>query len=161
MRRLVIVSVACALALVSASCAKKPRNYDTKVTLRGVEVIARDATTGNPTLIEINVEYPDCPGEQLETLQGNAEFSKCAQKYKPGDIIPTTVEWGPTDFGHYDSEITKLGDCLRARDPRDARSYEVVQVCTDVVVNGAKAGFHCDRKPNKELLEKCPWFARQ
>jgi len=148
------------LGLALAGCGKKARTYDTKVTLKGVEVIARDANDV-PQLIEVNVEYPDCPGEQLETLQGNAEFSKCALKYKAGDVIPTTVEWGPTDFGHYDSEIVKLGDCARVRDPRDARSYEVVQVCSDIVINGTKAGFHCDRKPTKELLEKCPWFARQ
>ena len=53
------------------------------------------------------------------------------------------------------------GRALYKRDPRDARSYEVVQECSDVVVNGLKAGFHCDRKPNRELLDKCPWFARQ
>jgi hypothetical protein len=157
MRHLILLAIA--LAAPFASCSKKATTYQTKVTLKTVEVVARDAT--GPRIIEINVEYPDCPGEQLETLQGNAEFSKCALKYKAGEVIPVTVEWGPTDYGHYDSEITKLGDCARTRDPRDARSYEVVQECTDVMVNGVKAGFHCDRKPNKELLDKCPWFARQ
>ena len=157
MRHLTAIFLA---VLAVAGCSKKPRNYDTKVTLKGVEVVARD-NVGNPQLIEINVEYPDCPGEQLETLQGNAEFTKCALKFKVGEVLPATIEWGPTDYGHYDSEITKLGECPRTRDPRDARSYEVVQECTDVVVNGVKAGFHCDRKPNKELLDKCPWFTRQ
>ncbi len=151
---------AAAVALALTGCGKKARTYDTKVTLKSVEVVARDGA-GEPLIVEVNVEYPDCPGEQLETLQGNVDFTKCAIKYKSGDVLPTTVEWGPTDYGHYDSEITKLGDCPRKRDPRDARSYEVVQVCSDVVVNGVKAGFHCDRRPSQELLEKCPWFARQ
>jgi hypothetical protein len=158
--RHLIIGLALIALVPLAACSKKPTTYQTKVTLKTVEVVARSAA-GAPTIIEINVEYPDCPGEQLETLQGNAEFSKCALKYKAGEVIPATIEWGPTDYGHYDSEIIQLGDCPRKRDPRDARSYEVVQECTDVIVNGVKAGFHCDRKPNKELLDKCPWFARQ
>jgi len=154
---MIILAAASALAV---GCEKKAHNYETKVTLKGVEVVARDKA-GTPQIIEVNVEYPDCPGEQLETLQGNADFTKCALKFKVGDVLPASIEWGPTDFGHYDSEITRIGECSRTRDPRDARSYEVVQECTDVNVNGVKAGFHCDRKPNKELLDKCPWFARQ
>jgi hypothetical protein len=155
-----VTPVALAFVLAASGCEKKAHDYETKVTLKSVEVVARDGA-GTPQIIEVNVEYPDCPGEQLETLQGNADFTKCALKFKVGDVLPATIEWGPTDFGHYDSEITRIGDCTRKRDPRDARSYEVIQECTDVNVNGVKAGFHCDRKPNKELLDKCPWFARQ
>jgi hypothetical protein len=154
-----LIAGAAAAALL-CGCEKSPRKFDTKVTLKSVEVVARDRA-GAPQIVEVQVEYPDCPGEQLETLQGNEEFSKCSLKFKVGDTLPAAIDWGPTDFGHYDSEIVKLGDCPRARDPRDARSYEVVQECTDVIVNGMKAGFHCDRKPKRDLLDKCPWFARQ
>lgn len=156
MRRVILL-----LALALVSCEGKPKFFDTKVTLKSVEIVARDGKTNEPQIIEINVEYPDCPGEQLETLQGNALFTKCALQYKVGETLSANIEWGPTDYGHYDSEIVKLGDCARQRDPRDARSYEVVQTCADVVVNGNKAGFHCDRKPTKDLLQKCPWFARK
>ncbi len=157
MRHLIPVA---ALALLALSCEAKPKYFDTKVTLKSVEVVARDAKN-EPQIIEVQVEYPDCPGEQLETLQGNVDFTRCALKYKIGEEVAAQIEWGPTDYGHYDSEIIKLGDCARKRDPRDARSYEVVQSCADVNVNGVKAGFHCDRKPTKELLGKCPWFARK
>lgn len=148
------------LALALAACAKKPRTFQTHVTLKGLEVVSRE-DDGTPRILEVTVEYPDCPGEQLETLQGNAAFTHCALKYKVGDVLPATVEWGPTDYGHYDSEISSLGGCARTRDPRDARSYEVVQVCSDVMINGVKAGFHCDRKPTAELITKCPWFLRE
>jgi len=146
-------------AMPFVCCTKEARSYTTRVTLKSTEVVSWD-DSGKPRIVEVTVEYPDCPGDQLETLQGNAAFSKCALAYKAGETIPATVEWAPTDYDHYDSEITKLGDCPRPRDPHDPRSYEVVQVCSDVMVNGLKAGFHCDRKPTKELLEKCPWFAR-
>jgi hypothetical protein len=156
MRRVILI-----LCLCLVSCAAKPKFYETKVTLKSIEVVSRDTKTNAPQLIEVQVEYPSCPGDQLETLQGNVEFTQCAQKFKVGDTLPASVEWGPTDYGHYDSEIIKLGDCVRKRDLRDARSYEVVQSCVDVNVNGVKAGFHCDRKPTAELLTACPWFARK
>jgi hypothetical protein len=159
MRRVILGAAGMLSVVALVSCAKKAHDYDTHVTLKGTEVVSWDEEN-KPRIIEVTVEYPDCPGEQLETLQGNAEFTACALKYKVGDVLPAVIEWGPTDYGHYDSEIAKLGDCARQRDPRDARSYEVVQVCSDIMINGVKAGFHCDRKPNKELLEKCPWFAR-
>jgi hypothetical protein len=155
-----LISLAMAAAALLFACEKAPRTFETKVTLKSVEVVARDKG-GAPQIVEVQVEYPECPGEQLETLQGNEDFTRCAAKFKVGDTLPATIEWGPTEFGHYDSEIARLGDCARRRDPHDARSYEVVQECSDVVVNGMKAGFHCDRKPNKDLLAKCPWFARQ
>ena len=155
MRRLILVFL-CMLP----SCKNKSQDYQTHVTLKGSEVVSWD-DAGVPRIVEVTVEYPDCPGDQLETLQGNAEFTTCALKYKVGETLPASIEWGPTDYGHYDSEITKLGECPRKRDPRDARSYEVVQVCSDVIINGVLAGFHCDRKPTKELLEKCPWFRRE
>lgn len=148
------------ILVLLVACSKPTTSFDTKVTIQGKEIVHRDAK-GNPAAIEVSVEYPECPGEQSETLQGNAEFTSCMAKYKIGDTLPATILHAPTPDGHYDSEIEKLGDCVRHRDPRDARSYEVVQVCEDVVVNGVVVGFHCDRKPTKELLAKCPWFARK
>ena len=104
--RALICAAAVALALTGCG-RRRRRTYDTKVAaLKSVEVVSRDAA-GQPLIVEVNVEYPptDCPGEQLETLQGNVDFTKCAIKYKSGDVLPTTVEWSPTDYGHYDSEI--------------------------------------------------------
>ena len=133
------MSAAIALCALLGGCEKKAHNFETKVTVQSVEIVARDKA-GTPQIVEVNVEYPDCPGDQLETLQGNAEFTTCFAKYKVGEVLPATIEWAPTDFGHYDSEIIHIGDCSRRRDPRDARSYEVVQECTDVVVNGVELG---------------------
>jgi hypothetical protein len=148
------------ILIVLAACSKPAASFDTKVVLQSQEIVRRDAK-GAPLAIEVGVEYSDCPGDQLETLQGNAEFAACMGKYKPGAALPATIMHSPTPDGHYDSEIEKLGDCVRHRDPHDARSYEVIQVCEDVVVNGVVVGFHCDRKPTAELLAKCPWFARK
>jgi hypothetical protein len=60
--------------------------------------------------------------------------------------------------GTFKPAVLKLGDCPRVPDPNDEASFEIVQVCNDIFVNGVKVGFHCDRKPSAELLQKCPWF---
>lgn len=160
MRPLTIATLLAAVALTVVASCSKSSSYDTKVTLQHMQAAQTDAT-GIPRVLEVEVEYPDCPGEQLETLQGNAEFAQCMSKYRIGDVVPATIRHEAMPDGHYDSEIEKLGDCARHREPRDRRSYEVVQVCEDIVINGVTAGFHCDRKPSTELLAKCPWFARK
>jgi hypothetical protein len=148
-----------AVAIAFVACTSKPRDFDTQVELRRLQIIERDAQ-GAPLSVDIELEYPDCPGEQQEVFQGGKELAQCLAKYKLGDKLPASVHWESTGEGHYDSEVTRIGECTRKRDVADERSYEVVQVCEDVVANGVKVGFHCSRKPTPELLAKCPWFRR-
>ena len=56
--------------LLLASCEAKPKFFDTKVTLKSIEVVSRDVKTNAPQLIEIQVEYPECPGDQLTVASG-------------------------------------------------------------------------------------------
>jgi hypothetical protein len=160
MRHLTFAIVVLLAGVVGAGCGKSQRTFESKVSLEHMQVVHSD-TNGVPQALEVEVEYPDCPGDQVETLQVNAEFAKCMGKYKVGDVVPATIRYEAMPDGHYDSEIERLGDCVRHRDPRDKRSYEAVEVCSDVVINGVVAGFHCDRKPSAELLAKCPWFVRK
>ena len=111
-------------------------------------------------LLWIDLEYTDCPGDQREIFQGDAEFAKCLARYKVGEKVPATVVFAQMPDGHFDSEVDRVGECKRTRDALDERSYEVVHECRDLKVNGVIVGFHCDRKPSRELLKKCPWFKR-
>ena len=142
-----------------AACAPRAQIHQTRVELRRTAIVQRDAK-GAPLAIDVEIEYPDCPGDQEESFQEDAAFAQCLSKYKPGDKLPATIAWEPVEYGHYDSEVEKLGDCDRKRDVDEARSYEVVEECEDIVVNGLKVGFRCNRKPTQELLQKCPWFRR-
>ena len=148
--------IAVVVAGVLAACSEKPQTYETNVQIARTQVVSEGATK----VIDVELEYSDCPGEQQEIFQGDAAFAQCLAKYKPGDKLPATVVWSKLPDGHYDSEVQKIGDCPRKRDANDDRSYEVVHECKDVVVNGVVVGFHCDRKPTQELLAKCPWFRR-
>lgn len=149
----------CALAVGAVACSAKSETFQTQVELRRMQVVEVGAN-GSPMTIDIELEYPDCPGEQQEIFQGGGAFAQCLAKHKPGDKLPATIHFESVGYGHYDSEVVKVGDCERRRDVADERSFEVVQVCEDVVVNGVKVGFRCSRKPTPELLQKCPWFRR-
>ena len=148
-----------AIVLGTLGCHKKPQTFHTEVKITRMQIVRRD-DKGTPQTLDVEIDYTACPGEQFETLQGNAAFTQCMSRYKTGETLPATVVWAPTDLGHYDSEVLKIGECERHRDDNDERSYEIVQVCADVVVNGVNVGFHCDRRPSSELLAKCPWFRR-
>jgi hypothetical protein len=53
-----------------------------------------------------------------------------------------------------------MGSCKRPPDDDDLSSFDTVQECEPILVNGVNEGFKCNRIPNKDLLKKCPWFAR-
>jgi hypothetical protein len=153
-RLIVALGVAGVLALVA--CSEKEQTYQTSVQIARTQVVKSPAGK----VIDVELEYADCPGEQQEIFQGDAAFADCIARYKVGEKVPATVVWSRLPDGHYDSEVEKVGECPRKRDANDERSYEVVHECKDIVVNGVIIGFHCDRKPTPELLAKCPWFRR-
>jgi hypothetical protein len=62
--------------------------------------------------------------------------------------------------GFYDWDVTEMGGCKRPPDDDDQSSFDTVQECEPIVVNGVEEGFKCNRIPQKALLKKCPWFAR-
>src|SRR5258708_24656539 len=106
--------VPCGIAPL-AGCRERVRTYQTQVALTKMQVVHRD-DQGKPRTLDVEIDYTDCPGEQLETLQGDEAFAKCMGRYKLGEHLAATVVWGPTDLGHYDSEVVKIGECERRRD---------------------------------------------
>jgi hypothetical protein len=160
MRRLIKWMAAAAVAasgvVVVTGCGQKEQTFQTNVQIARTQVVK----SSGGKWIDVELEYPDCPGEQREIFQANAAFADCLAKYKVGDKVPATILYVRLSDGHFDSEVEKIGDCTRKRDVHDERSYEIVHECHDLVVNGVQVGFRCDRKPTPELLAKCPWFKR-
>ncbi len=143
-----------------SSCSSKAKIYDTSVELVRLEVIRAD-DQGNPLTVDVEMSFEQCPGEQRKTIRGDKFFSACILKHKTGEKVPAKIEHALNEHGEMTPQIVGLAGCERKLDPNDEASFEVVQVCTDLVVNSVKVGFHCDRRPTKELLEKCPWFRRR
>ena len=144
------------LLAVASGCSHKAQQYETTVQIVRTETV----TDQRGTIVDVDLEYADCPGDQREIFQGDAAFGKCLSRYKVGEKVSATVAFLQMPDGHWDSEVDRIGECKRTRDTLDEHSYEVVHECHDLKINGVVAGFHCDRRPSKELLAKCPWFKR-
>jgi hypothetical protein len=156
LRRPAVAAVVALLAL--AGCGDKPRAYDTNVEVLRIRPINRDPSTNEIRTVDVEVSFFDCPGEQRKTIRGDKAFAACILKQKVGDKLPVKLWYGRVSDDRYGNKIVKLGPCDRTPDPKDEASFEVVQDCEPVVVNGVDVGVHCDRRRSKALLAKCPWF---
>ena len=156
---LVATLVGVALLVGVAGCKAKPKMYDAKVKLNRVSAI-RFAADGKPVDTDVEFNWFECPGEQIEIIRGDVNFAECMKKYKVGDEVPVKVDYHWDNSGKFDWDITEMGGCKRPPDDDDLSSFDTVQECEEIVVNGVNEGFKCNRIPNKALLKKCPWFAR-
>lgn len=145
--------------LVAIVGCHRPHHYESNVEITRISVVRRDANHRALTT-DVEFSYNDCPGSQIETVRGGEEFSKCISKLAVGSKVPVKVEHKWTDEGHYVWQVHHIGDCERPFDENDEASFSTIRECQDWVVSGAKVGFECQIKPKKELLKKCPWFAK-
>ncbi len=146
--------------LAFAGCGKKTKWYDSKVEITRVDAVRKDAK-GKWLDLDVEFTYPDCPGQQTEVIRGDPAFAQCMSKYKIGDKVPVRIEYHFLDEGYWDWDIHEMGGCKRPPDPEDEASFDTVQECEPLKVNGVDEGFVCNRIPQKELLAKCPWFNRR
>jgi hypothetical protein len=157
-RRIITLALLAVFLVLLAGC-KRDKWYDAKVELTRVQNIRQDAT-GKPTDMDVELSWFECPGTQIEVIRGDAAFAECMKKYKVGDKVPVRVQYHWDSHGFWDWDIHEMGGCKRPPDPEDLSSFDTVQECEPIIVNGVSEGFHCNRIPQKELLKKCPWFGR-
>ncbi|MBX3189800.1 MAG: hypothetical protein KF819_22435 [Labilithrix sp.] len=146
------------IAIGTIGC-HRPKHYETNVEITRVTAARKD-DKGKVLTIDLEYAFSECPGSQLEVLRGDAEFAACIGKHKVGDKVPVSIDHEWADDGHWQWVVRKVGDCRRVADPNDEASFAVVRECEDWNVNGNKVGFQCRYLPEKNLLEKCPWFKR-
>jgi hypothetical protein len=156
----VVMAMGLSGALASSGCSQKPRTFDTNVEIVRIRPINRDPDTNEVRTVDVEVSFADCPGEQRKMIRGDKAFAACIMKHQSKDKVPAKLWYGKVDDEHLGNKIVKLADCDRKPDPKDEASFEVIQDCEDILVNGVSVGVHCDRKPSKELLAKCPWFKK-
>ncbi len=146
--------------LSSLGCGHPHKEYVSSVKLNRVTVVHTD-DKGEPVSTDVEVHWKECPGEQVQVMRSGKEFSKCMQKHKAGDNVLVKVLWEWDDHGHYDWHIIEVGGCAAPPVDDDDSSFDQIQECQPSVQHDAVVGFHCDRLPEGELLDKCPWFKRQ
>lgn len=147
------------LGASTMGCHERPKDFVGKVEVTRMAVVRRDEQK-KPLTGDVEVSYFECPGTQIEVLRGGRDFLSCMEKYKVGDKVDARMTWQWSREGHYEWKVYEVGGCPRPPDPNDEASYAMVQDCEDLLVNGASVGFHCSRQPQKNLLNKCPWFRR-
>lgn len=153
----------CAIALVSATaigCHAKPVSYQSNVRIQRVVVVSTDAQH-SPTSADVSFVWAECPGEQRQTVRSGKALAACLPKLHVGDTVPVTVLWEREDHGGFDWHVVELAGCAIPPVDDDDSSFESIQDCHPSTQHDAVLGFHCDRVPKGELIERCPWFRRE
>ncbi len=155
----VVLALVFVTAIVTTGCKSKSKWYDANIELNRISPI-RFSSDGKALDSDVEFSWFECPGEQIEIIRGDTDFGECMKKYKRGDKLPVKVEYHWDSRGFWDWDIHEIGGCKRPPDPDDQSSFDTVQECEPIIVNGVQEGFVCNRIPQKALLKKCPWFAR-
>ena len=147
------------LGASALGCGKKAQSYKTTVKLSRVDVLDRPGT--KEKTIDVEFDYPKCPGEQVEVIRGDSKFADCLlAKHKVGDEVPVSIRHDKGKDGVWDWDITEMAGCARPPLEDDEASFDTVQECEPITMHGMEVGFKCRRIPEKELIAKCPWFSR-
>lgn len=151
--------VLAALAMACMACTK-PETYTTTIQIVHVQRFGSDPKA--PSLMDVELTFPDCGADVRRLVRLDKKFSECAQSLKAGDKLPAnlTLSWN-SERGSYRADVTKIGACDAKADPKDEANYEMVQVCRDLQATGATVGVHCDRTRPPALLAKCPFLRRK
>lgn len=155
--RVSLVSIAVALAL--SGCKPKTAQYESVCQIVSSEVVEVD-DKGAPLLVDYELEWDPCPGDQFQMVRGGKDFAACMSKYEGGDFVPVRVQHRWDSRGYYTWDLFQIGDCSRPIEEGAEGSYEKSQECRDEVAYGKANGFYCSRRPFAQLTSVCPFMAR-
>ncbi len=153
-----LIVIALVAAAVPLSGCHKSKQYETTVEVTRVSAVGKKDEKGNPSSMDVELSYSECPGTQVEVIRGGKDFAACAAKLKVGDKVKVKLEHHWDAEGHWDYDVFDVAGCSRPPDPNDEASYKMVRDCADWNVNGARVGFQCNYTHKTELNKKCPWF---
>jgi hypothetical protein len=159
-RTFLFLSLLVAAAPALAGCHSSSRTFDANVRIKRIETVHSD-DKGKPISTDVDMVWHECPGDQRQTMRSGREFSSCIHKYKTDDVVPAKVVWEWDEHGHYDHHVVELGGCKAPPVDDDDSSFDSIAECVPSIQHDAVVGFHCDRLPEGELAQKCPWFKRE
>lgn len=148
------------LALSAGACeVRRERRFESVCQLIRREVVERDER-GEPTQIDVELEWDSCPGDQFQVVRGGAAFARCMERYRIGDAIPVRVVQWWDSRGFFTWDVYRVGDCEHPVEPESEGSFELSQECRESRAYGLSNGFVCSRRPHRNLVSICPWMAR-
>ena len=150
------------LALLCAAvsgCKPKEEKFESVCQLIRREVVSVDEK--GPVILDVELEWDPCPGDQFQVVRGGREFAACMAKYKIGDFLAVHVVRHWDTRGYYEWDLSLVGDCPHEIEWDADGSYEKSQECTDDLSHNVPVGFKCSRQPVAKLLQICPWTQRR
>ena len=138
--------IACVLAVSPAGCGKHEQRFESTCQLVRRDVVETN-DKGEAEILDVELEWDPCPGDQFQVVRGGKEFAKCKHWWD--------------DRGYYVWDVYKIGTCERPIESQSEGSYEKSQECSEQKSYGMPNGFSCNRRPFKGLVSTCPWMARQ
>lgn len=147
------------LALAATSCKPKESQYESVCQIVHHDNVEVD-DKGVPLLVDYELEWDPCPGDQFQMVRGGKDFAACMTKYEDGDLVPVRVLHRWDSRGYYTWDVFQIGDCKRPIEEDSEGSYEKSQECRDEKSYGHTNGFHCNRRPFANLVSVCPFMAR-
>ncbi len=141
------------------ACGKSERRFESTCQIVRRDVVEVDRN-GAAAVIDLELEWDPCPGDQFQVVRGGRDFAACTERYAVGTLVPVLVKQWWDDRGYYTWDVYQVGDCARAIEPSSEGSYEKSQECRTRAMYGENAAFTCSRRPFDKLVAVCPWMAR-
>jgi hypothetical protein len=158
--RAAALALALPLSVVLSACSPKETHWESVCQIVSRTPVTTE-TDGTVTLVDMELEWDPCPGDQFQVLRGGKDFAACTSKMKEGQYVPVHVVHYWDARGYYRWALDQVGDCKLDVQVDAPGSFEKGQACQDIVFHGRKAGFRCSRKADKSLVSICPWMARE
>jgi len=158
--RILVGGLLAVSSVALVACGKHERRFESTCQIVRRDVVETDEK-GDPEILDVELEWDPCPGDQFQVVRGGKAFAKCMQQYEVGKLVPVLVKHWWDDRGYYDWDVYKVGSCERDIEIDAEGSYEKSQECSDESAYGRAIGFSCSRRPFKGLVSTCPWMARQ
>lgn len=148
------------VALSVVGCKKGEQRFESVC-----QVVRRDEVEvddkGETQVVDVELEWDPCPGDQYQVVRGGKEFAACMKQYDVGKLVPVFAKHWWDDRGYYTWDVYQVGNCKRDIESNSEGSYEKSQECNDSTMYGLTTGFSCSRRPFKGLVQACPWMIRQ
>lgn len=152
--------VSVALLASAVGCGKAEQRFESTCQLVSRDVVETN-DEGEAAIVDVELEWDPCPGDQFQVVRGGQEFAKCMAQYEVGKLLPVLVKHWWDERGYYVWDVYKIGACDRPIETESEGSYEKSQECSEQKSHGVSNGFSCNRRPFKGLVSTCPWMARQ
>jgi hypothetical protein len=146
--------------LALAGCGRDEKRFESVCQIVRMDTVEEN-DKGEPDVLDVELEWDPCPGDQFQVVRGGTEFAKCMKNEQIGSLVPVLVKHWWDDRGYYVWDVYKVAGCGRGIEPESEGSYEKSQECNDAAMFGKTTGFECSRRPFKRLVSICPWMARR